>query len=113
MLGVVAVSQDGITAFEALESGALPPLRELLMWLESATVRAAAHRSRSRRPTSRGVKVATELEVATVDALAAVSSGGVKGAAAGDGSPSSEAVLQVMSVLGGLVAGDVLVPWFR
>ena len=60
--------QDGITAFEALESGVLHPLRELLAWLEGASAGATA-----RPPTlTAGTRVAAELERDAVDALALV-----------------------------------------
>lgn len=59
--------QDGITAFEALESGVLHPLRELLAWLEGAGA------ARAPRLTA-GAKVAAELERDAVGALALVPS---------------------------------------
>lgn len=91
--------QDGITAFEALESGVLPPLRELLAWLEAVAAIIAARRSRLLRPMPLEVKIAAEFEIAAVGAfaLAAPKDGGdVDGVPTKRGStPSSEAVLQV------------------
>lgn len=61
--------QDGITAFEALESGVLHPLRELLLWLEGT----AAGAGPTRRPLlTASAKVAAELERDAVGALALV-----------------------------------------
>lgn len=62
--------QDGITAFEALESGVLHPLRELLTWLEGA---GAATAGAARAPRLTVVaKVAAELERDAAGALALV-----------------------------------------
>lgn len=103
--------QDGITAFEALESGVLPPLRELLAWLETAATCAAASRSSGRPRLVAEAKVATTLERDAVGALAIVSSrasgtdakneDGIVGSVDEEGLEgrrrvSSEAVLQVM-----------------
>lgn len=93
--------QDGITAFEALESGVLHPLRELLVWLEGAAAGAA---TRPPRLTA-GAKVAAELERDAVGALALVPSPSVgleaKGKEAGDEAAGSVAVVEVGSASGG------------
>lgn len=92
-------AQDGITAFEALESGILAPLRELLAWLEMAAANAAACRSRPRRLVTAETKVAIDLEREAVDALAIVPVSDKESNAnvsqAGLRTASSEAVLQV------------------
>lgn len=88
------VPQDGITAFEALESGVLPPLRELLAWLEAAAAGSAARRDRPEMQ----AKIATEVERGTVGALVSVDSSpeSKKLECEAGQDRASEAVLQVM-----------------
>lgn len=95
--------KDGITAFEALESGVLHPLRELLVWLEGAAAGAGARLPRL----AAGAKVAVELERDAVGALALAppsssrssSSGGLEAEATGkgteEGTAGSVAVVEV------------------
>lgn len=94
--------QDGVTAFEALESGVLHPLRDLLVWVEGAAAGAAAHSPRL----AAGAKVAAELERDAVGALALVPSSSSAGVEAKGGEGSREeaagsvAVVEVGSVQG-------------
>ena len=104
----VGFLQDGITAFEALESGVLRSLRELLAWLEgAAVVTTAAQPVPLGAPTATaaggaGGAAAVELERDTVKALALVPAGGATAAGGGEGKGGSQAVLEVgITVFGG------------
>ena len=92
--------QDGITAFEALESGVLHPLRDLLAWLEESLVGETAVTDAHVSCLTPAVKVAEQLEREAVSALALVPTPGPLSAPAGEGSGEthrvrSEAVLEV------------------
>ena len=94
--------QDGITAFEALESGVLHPLRELLVWLEGAAAGAA-----TRPPClAAGAKVATELERDAVGALALVPPPSSASEAKGKGAREEAAAASVAVVEVGSARGS-------
>lgn len=100
-----ACLQDGITAFEALESGVLHSLRELLGWLEGAAATTAARplllpgAATATAAEGASCAAAVELERDTVNALALVPAavmaggGGVPGGGGQKG--GSQAVLEV------------------